>query len=153
MFFSDKIKRALQTLQDENIDMWIVAGQESATNSEPALELLSDAEFIGYTALIFCQDGTSYAVCTPIDYNGYAVLGIFDEVFAFPVSFETTSSEVVKKKNPRQIALDFSDTNPAANGLSTGTYQRLERSFASAGFTGEIVSSEKIIGAIQADKS
>lgn len=152
MFFSDKIKRALQTLQDENIDMWIVAGQESATNSEPALELLSDAEFIGYTALIFCQDGTSYAVCTPIDYNGYAVLGIFDEVAAFPVSFETTLAEVIKKKAPKKIALDFSDTNSYANGLSIGTYQRLKRSFDSAGFKGEIVSSEKIIAGIQGQK-
>ncbi len=153
MFFSDKIKRALQTLQDENIDMWIVAGQESATNTEPVLELLSDAEFIGYTALIFCKDGTSYTVCTPIDYNGYAVSGIFDEVFAFPVSFETTLTEVIEKKNPQTIALDFSDTNPYANGLSMGTYERLKRSLDAAGFNGEIVSSEKIVAGIQKIKT
>ena len=78
MFSSEKIKRALQALQDRDIDMWIVAGQESATNTEPVLELISDAEFIGYTALIFCKDHSSNAVSTPIDYNGYAVLNIFD---------------------------------------------------------------------------
>lgn len=149
MFFSDKIKRALQALQDENIDMWIIAGQESATNSEPALNLISDAEFIGYTAVIFCQDGSSYAVCTPIDYNGYEVLGIFDKVFAFPVSFEETLAEVLKSKKPEKIALNFSDDNSFANGLSTGTYQKMKKAFDSAEFTGEIVSSERIVSTIQ----
>ena len=149
MFSSEKIKRALQALQDRDIDMWIVAGQESATNTEPVLELISDAEFIGYTALIFCKDHSSYAVCTPIDYNGYAVLNIFDEVVAFPVSFEPTLSEIIKKKNPDTIALNFSDRNPVANGLSTGTFERLKRAFDSAGFIGNIISSEDIVADIQ----
>ena len=126
MFSSEKIKRALQALQDRDIDMWIVAGQESATNTEPVLELISDAEFIGYTAL-----------------------NIFDEVVAFPVSFETTLSEIIKKKNPDTIALNFSDRNPVANGLSTGTFERLKRAFDSAGFIGNIISSEDIVADIQ----
>ena len=108
MFSKEKVKIAFDALNDENIDMWIIAGQESATNSEPILSVMSDAEFIGCTALIFCKDGSSVAVCTPIDYNGYVHHGVFDEVIAFPVSFTDTVSEVIKRKNPKRIALDYS---------------------------------------------
>ena len=102
MFSKEKVKIAFDALNDENIDMWIIAGQESATNSEPILSVMSDAEFIGCTALIFCKDGSSVAVCTPIDYNGYVHHGVFDEVIAFPVSFTDTVSEVIKRKNPKK---------------------------------------------------
>ena len=43
MFSKEKVKIAFDALNDENIDMWIIAGQESATNSEPILSVMSDA--------------------------------------------------------------------------------------------------------------
>ena len=113
MFSKEKIEIAYKALKEENIDMWIIAGQESATNTEPILAVMSDAEFIGCTALMFCKDGTSVAVCTPIDYNGYVHHGVFDEVVAFPVSFTDTVAEVIKKKNPQVIGLDYSLNNPS----------------------------------------
>ncbi|MCF0108918.1 MAG: hypothetical protein HUJ57_02315, partial [Erysipelotrichaceae bacterium] len=95
MFSLEKVNIAFQALKDENIDMWIVAGNESATNTEPILDVMCDAEFIGMTALIFNKDGTSAAVCTPIDYNGYVHHGVFDEVHAFPISFADTLGEYI----------------------------------------------------------
>ena len=103
MFSKEKIAIAIEALKEQNIDMWIIAGQESATNSEPILSVMSDAEFIGLTALIFNKDGSSAAICTPIDYNGYVHHGVFDEVIAFPVSFIDTLAEYVKKMNPAKL--------------------------------------------------
>ena len=153
MFSKEKIKIAYQALQEENIDMWIIAGQESATNSEPILDVMSDAEFIGCTALIFCKDGTSAAVCTPIDYNGYVHQGVFDEVVAFPISFTDTLAEVIKKKAPSKIGLDYSLNNPSADGLSVGMYHLLQEAFQKAEYQGEIVSAEKIVVRVRGIKT
>lgn len=153
MFSKEKVQIAFDALNDENIDMWIVAGQESATNTEPILAVMSDAEFIGLTALVFCKDGTSYAVCTPIDYNGYVHHGIFDEVLAFPVSFTDTLAELIKRKNPKNIALDFSQENPSADGLSLGTYKLLQEAFEKASFQGDVISAEQIIVRVRGIKS
>ncbi len=65
MFSREKLGSIFDALKEKDIDMWIIAGQETATNSEPVLALLTDTDFIGLTALIFCKDGTSSVVCTP----------------------------------------------------------------------------------------
>lgn len=153
MFSKEKIRIAYQALQEENIDMWIIAGQESATNSEPILDVMSDAEFIGCTALIFCKDETSAAVCTPIDYNGYVHQGVFDEVVAFPISFTDTLAEVIKKKAPTKIGLDYSLNNPSADGLSVGMYHLLQEAFKKAEYQGEVVSAEKIVVKVRGIKT
>lgn len=153
MFSKEKIRIAYQALQEENIDMWIIAGQESATNSEPILDVMSDAEFIGCTALIFCKDETSAAVCTPIDYNGYVHQGVFDEVVAFPISFTDTLAEVIKKKAPTKIGLDYSLNNPSADGLSVGMYHLLQEAFEKAEYQGEVVSAEKIVVKVRGIKT
>ena len=153
MFSKEKIKIAFDALRDEKIDMWIIAGQESATNTEPILAVMSDAEFIGCTALIFCKDGTSTAVCTPIDYNGYVHHGVFDEVIAFPISFTDTLAEVIVKKKPEVIALDYSLENPSADGLSLGMYHLLEEAFEKANYQGKVISAENIIVRVRGIKS
>lgn len=153
MFSREKIDIAFKALNEENIDMWIIAGQESATNTEPILAVMSDAEFIGCTALIFCKDGTSVAVCTPIDYNGYVHHGVFDEVVAFPVSFSDTVAEVIKKKNPQTIGLDYSLNNPSADGLSVGMYHLLQDAFKKADYQGEVVSAEKVVVKVRGIKT
>ncbi len=153
MFSKEKIKIAIEAMKENNIDMWIVAGQESATNTEPILSILSDAEFIGLTACIFNSDGTSAAVCTPIDANGYVHHGVFDEVLPFPVSFTDTLGEYIKKKAPKRIGLDYSLENPSADGLSLGMYQTLEEAFKKADYQGEVVSAERVVVKVRGIKT
>lgn len=153
VFSKEKISMIWDALNEEGTDMWIVAGQETATNSEPVLQIISDIEFIGCTALVFCRDRTCYAVCTPIDRNGYTHEGIFDEVLPFPVSFPETLADVVRKKKPHRIALDYSRENPAADGLTLGMFRTLEEAFRISGFRGEITSSEKMVVRVRGIKT
>ena len=151
-FYKEKIDIAYQALRDNDLEMWIVARQETATNSEPVLDVMGDAEFIGCTALIFNKDGTSAVVCTPLDMNGYIHAGVFDEVIDFPVSFEQSVGQYIQKKAPRTIALDFSLNNPASDGLTVGMYRLLQNAFALAGFEGQIVSAQPIVNMVRGIK-
>ena len=144
-FRREKIGIAFDVLEKLDIDLWIVAGQESATNTEPALDVLSDSEFIGLTALIFSKDRKARVVCTPIDVNGYKIDGSFDEVIPFAVRFQDTLAEVLKTLQPKRIALDFSEENPSADGLSVGMFRLLEEAFGLAGFDGEVLSADPVL--------
>lgn len=153
MFSREKLGSIFDALKEKDIDMWIIAGQETATNSEPVLALLTDTDFIGLTALIFCKDGTSSVVCTPIDYNGYLHEGIFDEVIAFPNSFVESVKEVVERKSPEKIALNYSMDNPSADGISVGIFNLLKKAFSLANYQGELVSSEDMVLKIRSIKT
>jgi len=150
--FKEKIDIAYLALKNNDIDMWIVAGQESATNSEPVLACLGDIEFIGCSALIFNVDKTNAVICTPIDADGYQRLKAFNEVIAFPVSFVNTLSDYIDKKKPKKIALDFSLNNPASDGLSVGIYELIKTAFAKCGYNQAIVSAEPIINMVRGIK-
>lgn len=152
-FYQEKLDLALNCLKENKIDMWIVAGHESATNSEPILPVISDHEFIGYTALIFCADGSKYCVCTPIDANGYIHSGIFDEVYPFAVSFQEELAKVLALKNPKVIALDFSENDPGSDGLSYGAYLYIQEALGIVGYQGEVVSAYPITSVVRAVKS
>lgn len=150
--YKAKIDIAFEALQKHDIDMWIVAGQESTTNSEPMLACLGDFEFIGMTALIFNADRTSTVICTPIDADGYQRLQAFDEVRPFPVSFVQTLSEYLAVKQPKKIALDYSINNPASDGLSVGIYNILQEAFALAACPAKIVSAEPLVSLVRGIK-
>ena len=152
-FYKEKIDIAYDSLNKNAIDMWIVAGQESATNTEPALDLLCDSEFIGLTALIFTSDRKARVVCTPIDVNGYDMVGLFEKTYPFPVSFEDTLADVLKETKPNTIALDFSRESVSSDGLSVGTYYLLKKAFDKAGYTGKVVSAARIIEDVRGIKT
>ncbi len=152
-FSREKIDIAFDSLKRNDIDLWIIAGQESATNTEPALDVISDSEFIGLTALMFSKDRKARVVCTPIDANGYVITGVFDEVRPFPVSFQETVAEMISEICPGKIALDYSEENPSADGLSVGTYNLLMEAFENAGFSGEVISAEPVIADVRGIKT
>lgn len=151
-FYREKFDIAFQAMWENGLDMWIVAGQESATNPEPVLDVLGDGEFIGCTALIFGRDGTCAAICTPLDMNGYIHAGVFDEVIDFPVKFEESVGQYIRQKAPASIALDFSRDNPASDGLTVGMYGLLQKAFRIAGFEGPVVSALPIVNMVRGVK-
>lgn len=152
-FFKEKIEIAYDSLNDNDVDMWIVAGQESATNTEPALDLLCDSEFIGLTALIFTRDRKARVVCTPIDSTGYEITGMFEKIYPFPVSFEDTLADVIKEINPKNIALNFSRENVSSDGLSVGTYLLIMKALEKIDYEGELISASDIIKDVRGIKT
>ena len=64
-----------------------------------------------------------------------------------------TLAEVILKKKPEVIALDYSLENPSADGLSLGMYHLLEEAFKKADYQGKIVSAENIIVRVRGIKS
>ncbi|MDD6467955.1 MAG: Xaa-Pro peptidase family protein [Erysipelotrichaceae bacterium] len=152
-FNKGKIEIAYRSLEQNDVDMWIVAGQESATKSEPVLDILSDTEFIGKTALIFTKDHKARVVCTPIDANGYVMTNAFDEVRPFPISFVDTLAEVIAEVKPKNIALDYSKNNPSADGLSVGMYQLIQEAVKKSNVETEVISAEKIVTLVRGIKT
>ena len=152
-FNKEKIDIVYSSLEKNNVDMWIIAGQESSTKSEPVLDILSDSEFIGKTALIFTKDHKARVVCTPIDANGYVISGVFDKVCPFPVRFVDTLAEVIAEVKPKTIALDYSKNNPSADGLSVGMFQLVKEAINKSNVNPAVVSAEGIVTLVRGIKT
>jgi Xaa-Pro aminopeptidase len=152
-FYKEKVNLALSQLNNLNIDLWIIFGDETAINSEPILDIISDHEFIGNTALLFFKNGKKIVIATPIDIDGYINTKFFDENISFPVDILKTLAEVISKYKPNSIALDFSEMDASSDGLTYGKYLKIKESLDSINYKGTIVSAQDITTKIRNVKS
>ncbi len=152
-FSSSKIKSSYEALNKYDVDLWVIAGQETDTNTEPMLSVFTENDFIGMSAVVFTKECKAYAICTPIDANGFHHYGVFDEVLVFQSTFEETLSELISRLKPKNIGLNYSKENPAADGLTVGIYNRLKKAFDLANYQGEIVSAQKVCEHVRSCKS
>ena len=151
--YRDKFQLAADLLKKHDYDCWMIVGHESATNSEPVLSSLGDFEFIGLTAIIITKENKKTVICTPLDANGYLSLNLFDEVIAFPISFNLTLKDYLEATLPKTIALNYSLNNPASDGLSYGMFQVLKDTFDQLSYRPEIVSAEPIVNEVRGVKT
>ena len=150
---SEKFPLVFKTMQEEEIDVWMIAASETETNSEPVLPILGDQQFIGATALIFERAGTIRAFATPLDINAYALTDYFEETISYKTTLADELTRYIGETRPKRIALNYSRNNPACDGLSYGRYKYLAAAFEAGGFDGEIVSAERIVGRLRGVKS
>lgn len=134
-FHKDKLLQVSELVKGSDVDAWMIIGHETATNSEPTLSVISESEMIGMTAIIFNRDNTSTVICTPIDADGYRLGDTFTEVTVFKNSFSETLYEYCKAKKVMTVALNYSEQDPASDGIASGVFDIVAPVFESLGIT------------------
>jgi len=78
--------------------------------------------------------------------------GLFTQVIPFQKSPEETLPDIIKKLDPKTIALNYSESDVSADGLSHGLYLRLRRMLEGTPYAGRFVSAERMIGFLRQRK-
>ncbi len=146
-----KQQQALGYLRDNDIDAWLVFVREG---SEPILTSLiaGPSYIVQNAAFIFTRDGRRIALLEPIDIqNGAGTY--FDEVIEFRFDVGHPLRQVWARLDPRRVALNYSATEFAADGLTLGMYRRLLDALGELGLEQRMVSAENLIVAIRAVKT
>lgn len=140
---TQRINRALAALKEFDVDLWVSIGRESHFTTEPALLYLLPADVLPICALIFTKEGGNICLAGRLEgeemqaYSGFSTVDIYSTLADFE---EKLLEKISKCKADGRIALNFSDQDPSADGLSYTQYKRLMALFAKAGFHGEVVS-------------
>jgi len=151
----EKVKQAVGILNEENVDMWVVYGRETPLNSDPVIPLLYPGEFVGETLVVICKSGGTYIIGDHFDANAYRSKGIYGEALMYPNGEDYTGPfyEILKKEQPKTIALDYSEESITADGLGYGQYLNLLDVLEKGGYTGEVISAERIIMKLRGRKT
>ena len=70
----------------------------------------------------FIPEGKRYGVASAIDAQDVEESGLFDEVIRYQ-DYDSTVAGLLKKLNPKRVALDFSETDAECDGLTLGRYE------------------------------
>ncbi len=149
-----RLQRAYAALKEFDVDLWIMLGRETHFTPEPAMLYLLPASVLPLTALVISKTGESVCVVGAIDAEEVEAYGPGCEVVVHRGDFEDQFLATLKRFMPaKRIALDFSEVDPSADGLSYTQYKRLSRLLDTAGFKGELISATNIMKRVRAQKS
>ncbi|MCA0454293.1 MAG: M24 family metallopeptidase [Chloroflexi bacterium] len=147
----EKIEQAVGILKEKNIDCWLTFVRETAHNSDPALPLISPANVTWHTALIITSSGQKIAIAGRYEVGNFQSMGIWDEVISYDQSIQPALVEALDKIKPTQIAVNFSESDTAADGLSHGMFLTLQRYLAGKDYM--LISAEDVLNSLRGRKT
>lgn len=153
MLQKQKLNQAVEILNELDIDLWITIARETDMNTEPVLPFICKSGVHYVTAIAVSKSGKSYGISGFLDAPGLAQQNIYDEIIEFKTDMSEGIETLISKEKPKKIALNYSEGDVAADGLTVGLYRSLLKWFEKAGFDGEIVSSETLIVKLRGRKT
>jgi len=145
----EKIKQLERELATEGIDTLLILSRE---DSDKVLPLLLPVHVVAQTAFFFNRNGRHIVLTGSTDANMYKPFGLF-EIIEVVEDFETDFLATFNRINPRSVALNISETDYLADGLTLGQYRLLESIIGGERLAALEKSSEPIVRTLRAIKS
>lgn len=149
----EKVTQATEILNEFDIDLWLTFVRETTLSPDPALELIADVDVTWQSAFMLCRDGAHVAIIGRFDRENVEQLGVYPQIIGYDQGIAEHLRTVLAEKTPRTIAINYSENDVAADGLSLGMYHSLQNILAGTPFADRLISAEKIIAALRGRKS
>lgn len=150
---AEKLDQAQQILTDLDLDAWMIFVRESGQAGDPVMSLVYAGEFTWQSALIVTRKGDRIAVVGNLDDGAVRAAGVWSEVVPYVEGIREPLLRVIRRLDPRTLALNFSRDDYSADGLTHGMYLKLVEYFTGTPYLDRFVSAESVVGALIGRKS
>lgn len=149
----EKIAQAKQALQDLDLDLWLLAGRETGEMPDPSFPLVVGTSVTWTAFFLIGRNGEHVAIVGTGDVENVKATGAWDRVSGYVEGFREPLLEALARFAPRQIALNYSLDNTAADGLTHGVFLLLQEALAGTPWAGRFVSAEPVVARVRGRKS
>jgi len=150
----EKVDQAIGILRETNVDVWITFVRETSLLRDPALNLIvgPGLELTWHSAFLLTQAGERIAIVGRFDKENVEGLGDWREVIFYDQGIGKPLLDTLRRLNPQSIAINTSESDPAADGLSHGMWTTLLDILKGTPYT-RLASAEEIISALRGRKT
>ncbi|MDX1686594.1 MAG: Xaa-Pro peptidase family protein [Candidatus Promineifilaceae bacterium] len=149
----EKVAQATNILNEFDVDTWLTFVRETPLSPDPALELILGMHVTWQSAFLLNRSGRHVAIVGHYDAENVRNLGVYGDVLGYHEGIGETLRAVLDEVQPRQIAVNYSTTDVAADGLSHGMFLLLQRTLQDTEYAGRLRSAEKVVAALRGRKS
>lgn len=149
----EKIKQAYGILGELDIDSWLVLVRETLMMADPVVPLVVGHEVTWQSFFLYSRSGQAYALVGNFDRDNFERSGYFDEVLTYTTSPKEELQNLIRRVDPKEIALNFSTSDSAADGLTHGMYLLLKGYLEGTPYSDRFVSAEKLISKLRSRKN
>jgi Xaa-Pro aminopeptidase len=148
----EKPDQAVDILGEQEVDLWLTLVRETSLTNDPCLDLIAGTYSAWTGAFLVSTTGEKIAIVGRFDAPSVEEVGAYD-VIGYDESIRPALQETVERLTPRSIALNYSDSDAAADGLTHGLWRLLSETFADTPYVERFMSSEAIVNALRGRKS
>jgi len=150
---SEKLKQATEILNELDIDLWLTFVRETSQVRDPILPLILGFDLTWESMLMICRSGECIAIVGHFDADNIRRTGAYDTVIGYHQSLREPFLEVLQRIAPRRIAVNYSQNDAAADGLTHGLFGLLNKHLSNTPYATRLISAENIISALRGRKS
>jgi Xaa-Pro aminopeptidase len=151
----EKLDQAGAILREKHIDAWITFVRETPLMRDPTLSLIvsPSLHMTWHSAFILTRNDERIAIVGRFDRENIAQLGTYGEIITYDQKFSEPLREALARLDPKSIALNYSDSDPGADGLSHGMWLALNNALKGTPYADRLISAEEVIGALRGRKT
>jgi Xaa-Pro aminopeptidase len=121
--------------------------------SDPCLAMLMGFDLTWQSALMLSRTGERIAIVGRFDVENIERLSGYTTVVGYDQSIREPLLEHLTRLNPRKVAINSSESDPAADGLTHGMFRVLEKIVGGTEYASRLVSAEEVIRTLRGRKS
>jgi Xaa-Pro aminopeptidase len=149
----EKLDQVPAILEEQGIDLWLTFVHETQVTPDPCMELIVGTHCTWQSAFLLSRSGERIAIVGRFDAPGLEAIGGYSDVQIYDESVRPILREAIERLDPDKIALNYSSSDPAADGLTHGMWLVLGETLAGTPYADRLVSSAQVVGALRGRKS
>ena len=151
----EKIDQAVQILQEKDVDLWLTFVRETSHMHDPSLSLIVSPvlQVTWQSAFLITQQGQRIAIVGRLDKDNIVQTGAYPEVIGYDESIRPALVETLHRLDPQCIAINYSENDSAADGLTHGLWTQLFRLLDGTPYAARFITAEDIIAALRGRKT
>jgi Xaa-Pro aminopeptidase len=150
---SEKCHQVSAILKELDLDLWMVWVRETSQMPDPVLDLILGGDLVWQSALLFTKDGDSTAIIGSLDADSVRSKALFKRVVTYDTGIKDVLLKELERLSPKEIGMNFSRNDVAADGLTVGMYRILEDYLAGSPYSKRIVSAETLVSKLRGRKT
>jgi Xaa-Pro aminopeptidase len=151
----EKVDQSVQILQEKDIDLWLTFVRETSHVHDPSLSLIVSPvlQLTWHSAFLITRRGQRIAIVGRYDTENIVHTGAYPEVIGYDQTIRTALVETLNRLDPQCIAINYSENDSAADGLTHGMWAQLFRLLEGTPYAARFISAEDIIAALRGRKT
>jgi Xaa-Pro aminopeptidase len=150
---AEKVSQAVQILDELDIDLWLTFARETSMMPDPALELILGQEITWRSLFMLSRTGRNTAIVGYYDADSVRQLDVYQEVIGYHQGVKDHLIEALETYGPARIAINYSENDVAADGLTLGNYRTLLAYLEGSPYGQRLESAQGIIAALRGRKT
>ena len=150
---SEKLSQAEGILNEKDVDLWLTFVRETSHVADPVQDLILGIDLTWQSALMVSKTGERIAIVGHFDADSVRRTSGYNTVIGYHQSLREPLLMVLERLNPQSIALNYSENDSAADGLTHGMFGLLSKYVADTPYASRFISAEAVISALRGRKS